>query len=83
MEIVLKVEGMMCHNCEKHVEEAVKAVKGVKNVQADHEQKLVVVTVKDGSVDAIKAAIEGEGYTVLSHEEKPAEKKGLFSRFKK
>ena len=84
-EIVLLVNGMMCGNCEKHVNEAALSVAGVKSAVADKDAKNVVVKAKD-SVDpnALKAAIEEAGYEVVGVEEKTVEeKKGFFSRFKK
>ena len=59
------VEGMMCKNCKAHVENALKAIKGVKSVNADLETKLVTVTVKKSvSEDSLKAAVIAAGYKI-------------------
>ena len=63
----IKIEGMMCEMCEKHVR---KALEGLENVtivsKVSHEEGLAVVeTSGDLSEDSIKAAIEDAGYTYV------------------
>ena len=66
MEKVFKVEGMMCHHCEMHVEKAVCAIDGVTACKADHTAGKVTVQLdKPVSDEAIIAAIEGAGYKVV------------------
>lgn len=64
MEIVLKVEGMMCGHCKARVEKACKAVPGTLDAVADLAAKTVTVT---GTADeaALKKAITDAGYEVV------------------
>lgn len=66
MQTILNVEGMMCHHCEMHIENAVKTLQGVTDVKADHATKKVTVT-HDATADftKVKEAIKNEGYEVL------------------
>lgn len=67
MKKTLKVEGLMCQNCERHTVEALKAVPGVTSATASHESGTAVVELSgEVSDDALKAAVEGAGYKVLS-----------------
>ncbi len=63
METVLNVEGMMCPHCQARVENACKAVAGVKAAVVDLQKKQVTVT-GECSVDAVKKAITDAGYEV-------------------
>lgn len=38
METTLKIQGMMCAHCQKHVTEALSAMQGVREVHVDLEQ---------------------------------------------
>ena len=65
-EMTVQIEGMMCAHCEAHVKQALEALDGVESAAASHEQQQAVVTLKAGatvSEDALKAAVEGAGYT--------------------
>ncbi len=64
METVLKVEGMMCSHCKAAVEKACRQVAGVTDVCVDLKEKTAKVY---GHADrnALKAAIEAEGFEVL------------------
>ena len=78
----LKIDGMMCGMCEAHVCDAIrKAVPGAKKVAASHGKKEATF-LADSAVDAeaLKAAIDTTGYTCLSVDSTPYEKKGLFGR---
>jgi len=61
--IILKVEGMMCPHCEARVKKAAEAVEGVTEAVPSHKKNTVTVF---GSCDieAVKAVIAKEGYTV-------------------
>lgn len=63
---VLHVEGMSCAHCVKAVSGAVGAVGGVTGVQVDLAAKTATVE-HDArvTVDALKAAIEEQGYDVV------------------
>ncbi|MCM1306370.1 MAG: heavy metal translocating P-type ATPase [Bacteroides sp.] len=82
---VLKVDGMMCGMCEAHVNDAVRKSANVTDVKSSHSKGTTEITCEDEiNVEAIKAAIEQQGYKVSSVNEAPAEKQGFFAKlFKK
>ena len=60
----IRVDGMMCGNCERHVQDALKKVDGIEDAKADHTTGKVVLTVtKDPDEDAMKKAVEDADYT--------------------
>ena len=64
---LVKVDGMMCHHCEMHVENALSAIDGVLSAKADHEKGEVIIEMgKEVDSSLLKAAIEKEGYSVRS-----------------
>ena len=66
MEIILKIEGMMCPRCEAHVKKALEAVDGVKTVVADHKTNQAVIELeKDVNLNLLKKVVEEEGYKVV------------------
>ena len=78
----LKIEGMACGMCEAHICDVIrKTVPGAKKVTASH-RKGEASFLSDGPADAeaLKRAIAATGYTCLSAESGPAERKGLFGR---
>ena len=62
----LKIEGMTCGHCQKRVEEALKAVKGVKGVQVSLVGKTAEIRYAAGKTDrqALVKAVTDAGYTV-------------------
>lgn len=63
--ITAKVEGLMCGNCEKHVNEAIKESFSVKKVNSSHTDKeTVIVSKEDLDTAKVKAVIEEAGYQV-------------------
>lgn len=65
MKKILTVEGMMCNHCKMHVENALKGVDGVEDVQVNLEQKSAEVTLtKDVADDVLSAAVKEAGYEV-------------------
>lgn len=63
--ITAKVEGLMCGNCEKHVNEAIKEAFSVKKVNSSHTDKeTVIVSKEDLDTEKVKAVIEEAGYQV-------------------
>ena len=64
MEIVIKVEGMMCKHCKARVEQVCKAVPGVVDAVVDLAEKTVTVT-GDADVEALKQAITDADYEVI------------------
>ena len=78
----LKIEGMACGMCEAHICETIrKAVPGAKKVTASHKRGEASF-LSDAPIDkeALKNAIAATGYTCLSAEGAPYEKKGLFGK---
>lgn len=66
MNITLKVDGMMCNHCEKHVQDALLKIDGVIEVKASHIAKEVEVKANKAIDETLfKTAIEEEGYTYL------------------
>lgn len=65
MEKTLNIEGMVCMNCVKHVDKALRGVQGVQNVTVSLENKSAQVQLGQDVTDAVlKAAIEDAGYEV-------------------
>ena len=63
MEKKLKVEGMMCQHCVKHVTEALAAVDGVEKVDVSLEEGTATVQCAEGVADeALLAAVRGADY---------------------
>ena len=61
----IKIEGMSCGHCIKHVEEALKEIAGVTNVQVSLQDKNAVVEIANTVSDRmLKEAIEEVGYDV-------------------
>ena len=60
-EVVIKVKGMMCQNCERHVREALEALPGVESAGADFQTGLVKIR-GNAAEDEIRQAIQGAGY---------------------
>ena len=58
---VIAVKGMMCHNCERHVKEALEALPGVASAEADFRTGLVTLR-GDASEKEMKAAVKAAGY---------------------
>lgn len=64
MTTVLKVDGMMCMHCVKHVESAAKKVQGVIDAKADLDAKQVTVEHNGADISLVIKNITDEGYTV-------------------
>lgn len=79
---VVKIEGMACGMCEAHINDTIrKLYPSAKKVSASHktgEAVFVTETAPDESV--VKQAIENTGYTFLSMETAPYEKKHFWQR---
>lgn len=64
-EIILNVEGMVCTGCEKRVENALKEIKNVKEVNANHENNKVIIKMEDeANINEIKERICELGFEV-------------------
>jgi len=61
----IKIDGMSCMHCVKKVEDALKKVKGIKQVEVNLEEKKATVTMKqEVSNEELKNTIEDLGYNV-------------------
>ena len=78
----LKIDGMVCGMCEAHICETIwRTVPSAKKVSASHRRgEATLVTDEPVDEEALKKAIAATGYTCLSVESGPYEKKGLFGR---
>ncbi len=78
----LKIDGMMCSMCEAHICDVIrKAVPGAKKVSASHKSgEASFLTDEAVDTDRLKAAVAATGYTCLSAQIAPYEKKGLFGK---
>lgn len=64
---VLSIEGMMCQNCVRHVDKALRAVAGVSDVAVDLEGKSATVTLSaEVSDETLTQAVTEEGYQVTA-----------------
>ncbi|MBQ9298518.1 MAG: heavy-metal-associated domain-containing protein [Clostridia bacterium] len=64
-ELELKVEGMHCGGCENRVKNVLKAIDGVKDVEANHETGVVRITYKqDIDLNLVKEKIENLDFKV-------------------
>ncbi|MBQ7057932.1 MAG: ATPase P [Firmicutes bacterium] len=79
---IMKIEGMMCGMCEAHVSDAIrKGFSTAKKVSASRSKgEASFLTEEAVDSDLLKKIIDSTGYTCLSVESAPFEKKGLFSR---
>ncbi|MBQ8292810.1 MAG: cadmium-translocating P-type ATPase [Bacilli bacterium] len=69
MKKTLKVEGMMCKHCQKHVEDALVKVEGVTGVVVDLASKTATVELaKEVSNEQLVQAVTDAGYDVVSVE---------------
>ncbi|MDR2176785.1 MAG: copper ion binding protein [Treponema sp.] len=65
MKTTLKIEGMSCDHCVKHVTKALEELSGVKSAAVSLEEKSAVVDHEDAvTLAAMKAAVEEAGYEV-------------------
>ena len=64
-EIILNVKGMMCNGCENRIQNALKTLDGVNEVDANHEDGTVKINMEDGvDVSKVKEKIEDIGFEV-------------------
>ncbi len=63
-ELRLRVEGMSCGHCVGRVTQALKGLRGVRDVRVSLEGKEAVVTIEPGAVrrEELVRAVEGAGY---------------------
>lgn len=76
----LKIDGMMCGMCESHVNDAIRRAFNVKKVTSSHTKGQTVILAEQAPDEEKLRAVIGEtGYTILSVEQAPYERKGMFS----
>lgn len=68
MNKTLTIEGMMCNNCQRHVEKALNAIPGV-SAQVDWQAGKATLTCPEDLADqTLRDAVQEEGYTVTAVE---------------
>ena len=65
MEITLKIEGMMCGHCSGRVKNALEALPEVNEAIVSHENGTAVIKGEALNVDALKEAVENQGFDVV------------------
>ena len=69
-QLVLNVPDVSCNHCKMAIERAVAQVPGVQSVDVEVDTKSVNVLLDpSGDLQAVRAAIEDEGYTVAGEHE--------------
>ena len=64
---ILKIQGMSCGHCEKHVTEALQNLAGVAEAKADHKTGTAeAIHAEDISEAAFRQAIDEAGYELCS-----------------
>ena len=78
----MRIDSMMCGMCEAHICEAIrKAVPSAKKVTASRSRnEASFLTESAVDAEALEKAIDATGYTCVSVESEPYEKKGWFRR---
>ena len=79
IKITLEIDGMMCGMCESHINDTVRRNFPVKKVTSSHTKGKTVI-LAENSIDENQLREADTGYAVLSVDEEPYEKKGLFHR---
>jgi copper chaperone CopZ len=67
---LLKLTGMVGHNCERHLTAAIRSQDAIARIEIQREEQWVYIESKI-PLEKIKRAINDVGYTVLSVEERP------------
>lgn len=84
IKMTLEIDGMMCSMCESHVNDAIRGACKVKKVSSSHKSGRTEIIAESIDEGAVRGAVEGCGYKILSCFSEPYEKKGFFSSlFKK
>lgn len=65
-EIIFNIKGMVCGGCEKRVETAIKSMKGIKKVTADHTTGTVTILAKEQiEENKLKEKIEDIDFEII------------------
>ncbi len=62
-EVKVFVRGMTCNHCKMSVENNLKKLRGIENINASLESEIVTITGENVNLDEVKATIESIGYT--------------------
>ncbi|MDR2403721.1 MAG: cation transporter [Spirochaetaceae bacterium] len=66
MKTTLKIDGMSCDHCVRHVKDALEGIAGVKSAQVSLNTNSAEVNHEDGvSLDTMTAAVVDAGYEVV------------------
>ncbi len=67
MEIIMKIEGMMCPHCEARVKSALEGIPGVLSAQVSHKDGCAAITVEKDAFDRkiLDEAVAAQGYKVI------------------
>lgn len=78
----LKIDGMMCGMCESHVNDTIRKNFKVKKVTSSHSKGVTEIIIQSPiTEEELRKTITETGYTLVSMQSEPYEKKG-FSLFK-
>ncbi|NLA89683.1 MAG: heavy-metal-associated domain-containing protein [Alcaligenaceae bacterium] len=65
-EQTIRVDGMSCQNCVKHVNEALSTVPGVEQVEVSLENANAIIKSKDGiDIEVLRTALDEAGYDLV------------------
>ena len=65
MKKIIRIDGMMCGNCESTVKKALEAIPAVESANVSHEKGTAVVELNSAvSDDVLRKAVEDKDYTV-------------------
>lgn len=64
-EFLIKIEGMMCSNCERHVKDALENIKGIKVEKISYKDKVAIIKADRINEDEIKEVISKASYEVV------------------
>ena len=79
---VLKIDGMACGMCESHINDVVRrSVPQAKKIASSHKKgETTFIAETEVDLEKLQKAIAETGYTCVSADCRPYEKKGLFRR---
>ena len=75
---IVKIEGMMCHNCEAHMVKAFEESFKLKKASASHENaQAELISENELDADKLRETVEAAGYKYVSTKSEPYVKKGI------
>lgn len=84
IQITVKIDGMACGMCEAHINDAIRRAFPVQKVHSSHKKhtkgQTIIITDQKIDEDRLKTVVSESGYTVLSIEQAPYEKKKFFRK---